>query len=153
MSSPLDLVEPVEQTALVCVDDPDLQALVIKELTDLRFKVNTGFSSEDLSIKLDSQIYNLVIIDENLDGQTLESNAIFAQAISVPSDHRREQFTVLLGAAVKTGDEFAAFKHSVDLVVNKADIAQIRPLLRRSLARTLEFYAAYHQICAGSNAI
>ena len=44
-------------------------------------------------------------------------------------------------ASAATNDELQAFQYSVDLVVNLADVVNLRPVLRRGVARPAEFYA------------
>ena len=44
-----------------------------------------------------------------------------------------------------TNDELQAFQHSVDLVVNIADVVNLRPVLRRGVLRMNEFYAPFRE--------
>ena len=61
----------------------------------------------------------------------------------MPLRQRRRQFVVLLGASFQTNDEMQAFQHSVDLVLNVSDAANLKPVLRRGVNRKHELYAPF----------
>lgn len=137
----LDLFEPGDLTALVCSDVPEVQRIVVDQLSALNYKIHTGLFIEDIQLKLRAHAYDVVIIAENFAATDLASNPILSEAIRAPAPQRRRQLLVLLGSSVVTNDEFQAFQHSVDLVVNLSDVMNLRPVLRRALLRTQEFYA------------
>jgi CheY-like chemotaxis protein len=140
----LDIFEPGDLTALVCTDVPEVQRLVVDQLTTLNYKLHTGLFVEDILLKLHAHTYDVVIISENFAATDSETNPILAEARRAPAAQRRKQLLVLIGSNLQTNDELQAFQHSVDLVVNLADVMNLRPVLRRTLLRTQEFYAPFH---------
>jgi CheY-like chemotaxis protein len=140
----LDIFEPGDLTALVCTDVPEVQRLVVDQLTSLNYKLHTGLFIEDILLKLRAHTYDVVLISENFAATDLESNSILREATRAPSVQRRKQLLVLIGATLQTNDDLQAFQHSVDLVVNLADVMNLRPVLRRALLRTQEFYAPFN---------
>ena len=46
-----------------------------------------------------------------------------------------------MGGSFQTNDEMQAFQHSVDLVMNVSDAANLKPVLRRGVNRKRELYA------------
>jgi CheY-like chemotaxis protein len=145
-ASRLDLFEPGDLTALVCADVPEVQRLVVDQLTALNYKIHTGLFVEDIQLKLRAHAYDVVIISENFAATDLATNPLLNEAINAPAQQRRRQLIVLLGSSVITNDELQAFQYSVDLVVNLADVMNLRPVLRRALLRTEEFYAPFQEI-------
>jgi CheY-like chemotaxis protein len=141
----LDIFEPGDLTALVCTDVPEVQRLVVDQLTSLNYKLHTGLFVEDILLKHGAHAYDVVVISENFAATDLESNPILNQAIRAPAEQRRKQLLVLIGSSLQTNDELQAFQHSVDLVVNLADVMNLRPVLRRALLRMQEFYAPLHE--------
>jgi CheY-like chemotaxis protein len=137
----LDLFEPGDLTALVCSDVPEVQRLVVDQLTSLNYKIHTGLFVEDILLKLHAHAYDVVVISENFGATDIQSNPILTEAIRTPAAQRRKQVLVLIGSSVITNNDLQAFQHSVDLVVNLADVMNLRPVLRRALLRTQEFYA------------
>jgi hypothetical protein len=145
-ASRLDLFEPGDLTALVCADVPEVQRIVVDQLTALNYKIHTGLFVEDIQLKLRAHAYDVVVISENFAATDLATNPLLNEAINAPAQQRRRQLIVLLGSSVITNDELQAFQYSVDLVVNLADVMNLRPVLRRALLRTEEFYAPFQEI-------
>ena len=132
-----------DSTALVCVDHQQFQKLVVPQLIDLNYKVHLGLFEEDVLLKLKTYNYNVVIIYENFKGSTLETNPILAEMINRPGPLRRQHFVVLLSQRFATNDAMSAFVHSVDQIVNIADLANFKPVLRRGVAQYRELYQPF----------
>jgi len=143
--STYDFFELGDLTALICVDDPKLQELVFEELSALNYKLQIGLFTEDISLKLRAHTYNIVIIYENFAKQTLQSNPILEECAHIPSMERRKQFILLVGPSLTTNDNLQAFKFSVDMVCNSADIQNMMPILNRGLIRHEESYRSFNE--------
>ena len=141
----LDIFEPGDLTAIVCTDVPEVQRLLVDQLTSLNYKIHTGLFVEDILLKLRSHTYDVVLITENFAATDITSNPILQEATGAPSAQRRKQLIVLIGSSVGTNDELQSFQHSVDMVVNLSDVMNLRPVLRRALLRSQEFYAPLHE--------
>jgi CheY-like chemotaxis protein len=138
-----EIFEPGDKTALVCMDVPEMERLVVEQIRDLGYKVHTVFSVEDFTHKLHTHHYDLVIIAENFAASTLHSNPLLTETVNTPASQRQRQVIVLIGASLKTADEMQAFQHSVDLVVSLTDIASLRPVVRRAANFAHDFYVRY----------
>jgi CheY-like chemotaxis protein len=138
-----DIFEPGDKTALVCMDVPEMERIAIEQLLELGHKVHTGHSIEDLLCKLQAHLYDVLIIAENFGASTLETNPLLNQILREPPVQRHRHIVVLIGASVSTADEVQAFQYSVDVVVNLADVRNLRPVVRRALMRTQEFYSRF----------
>jgi hypothetical protein len=143
--SRLDLFEPGDLTALVCVDVPEVQRIVVDQLTTLNYKIHTGLFLEDILLKMRAHVYDVVVISEHFNASDMISNPIVAAAIAAPSEQRRRQFLVAIGSTLTTNDEMQAFQFSVDLVVGLSDVVNLRPVLRRGVIRAGEFYAPFRE--------
>jgi hypothetical protein len=139
--SRLDFFEPGDLTSLVCVDAPDVQRLVVDQLGELNYKIHTGLFVEDILLKLRAHTYHVVVVSEQFNGSDLESNAVIAAAVAMPLVQRRKQFITVIGSSFQTADEMQAFQHSVDLVMNISDAANLKPVLRRGVNKKRELYA------------
>lgn len=143
-----DLFEPGDATALVCLDVPAMQRLVIDQLDALGYKIHTGLFLEDSILKLRTHAYDVVIVSEHFNGSGLAANPILAEAAALPAAQRRRQVFVLIGASFSSSDELQAYAHNVDAVVALADIKNLRPILRRAATKTAEFYQPLHDTLA-----
>jgi hypothetical protein len=142
----IDLFEPGDKTALVCVDVPDIQRLVVENLGELEYKIHTGLYTDDVLLKLQAHLYDVVVLSEHFNDSSIETNPILQAAVEMPMAQRRRQLMVLVGAGLHTDSEMEAWSHSVDLVVSLADVPNLKHVLRRAVQRTKMFYEPYSAV-------
>ncbi len=130
-----------DNTALVCIDHQQYQKLVVPQLIDMTYKVHLGLFEEDVFLKLSTYNYNVVIIYENFKGSTLQTNPILRAMVKRSGAQRRQHFVVLLSHRYATNDAMSAFVQSVDQIINIADLANFKPVLRRGVAQHRELYS------------
>jgi hypothetical protein len=146
-----DVFEPGDKTALVCMDVPEMERMVTQQLSELGYKIHTGISVEDLVFKMRAHPYDVQVIAENFEATTVETNPILAETVLIPASQRARQLVVLVGASMKTADEAQAFQCSVDVVISLADIMNLRPVIRRAVLRTQDFYSRYLEAIAAAD--
>lgn len=134
-----------DKTALVCIDHPNYQKLIVPQLVDLGYKVHLGLFEEDVLLKLATYSYNVVIIYENFKGASAGENPILKEMVRRASPLRREHFLVLLTHRSPTNDAMSAFVQSVDQILNIADITNFRPVLRRGVAQHHDLYLPFQE--------
>ena len=139
----IDLFEPNDKTALVCVDVPEVQRIIVENLSELDYKIHTGLFAEDILLKLQTHTYDVVLLTEHFGASDLATNPILQAILEIPASQRRRQVIVLVGASVHTDSEMEAWAHSVDIVVNLADVPNLKHVLRRGVVRSRSFYDPY----------
>jgi hypothetical protein len=135
-----------DNTALVCVDHQQYQKIVVPQLIDLTYKVHLGLFEEDVILKLKTYSYDVVVVYENFKGCKVENNPLLREMIQMSDARRREHFVILLSHRYATNDAMSAFVQSVDQIVNIADLANFKPILRRGLAQYNELYQAFNEM-------
>jgi hypothetical protein len=135
-----------DNTALVCVDHQQYQKIVVPQLIDMTYKVHLGLFEEDVLLKLKTYSYDVVVIYENFKGSTLQTNPILCEMVKRPGSQRREHFVVLLSHRFATNDAMSAFVQSVDQIINIADLANFKPVLRRGTTQHRELYHSFHEM-------
>ena len=85
-----------DNTALVCVDHQQYQKMIVPQLIDMTYKVHLGLFEEDVSLKLKTYNYDVVVIYENFKNATLETNPLLREMAKRRDARRREHFVVLL---------------------------------------------------------
>jgi len=140
-----DIFEPGDLTALVCVDKQEIQEIVTDQLASIDYKIHVGLYADDIALKLRSFSYDIVVIEENFNNYELNENPILRESFLLPPDQRRQQYFVLVGDSLSTNDEMLAFIYSVDLVFNVSDLTNLKPVLRRGVARHREFYTPLNE--------
>ena len=139
----VDLFEPGDKSCLVCVDVPEVQRIVVENLSELGYKMHTGLFPDDILLKLQSHHYELVIISEHFNASNLETNPILQAIVETPANLRRKQVVVVIGSSLHTDSEMEAWSISADLVVGLADVPNLKHVLRRAITRSQNFYAPY----------
>src|SRR6266705_902413 len=129
----LQLFDAGDSTALVCLDHEQYQKIVMPQLIDLKYKVHVVLYEEDVLLKLRTYSYEVIVVYENFKGSTLATNPVLQNLVAEPAAQRREHFVVLLSHRFPTNDSLSAFVHSVDRIVNIADLANFKPVLRRGM--------------------
>ena len=147
-----DFFEPEDRTALVCLDVGEMQRLAVEQLDELGYKIHTGMFLDDSLLKLRAHVYDVVIVSERFNGSTLDNHPILAEAAVSAAAQRRRQTFVLIGASLATNDELQAFAHNADVTLALADIASLKPVLRRAVSRAEEFFAPLNEALARLNA-
>jgi hypothetical protein len=142
-----------DNTALVCVDHQQYQKIVVPQLIDMTYKVHLGLFAEDVLLKLKAYNYTIVVIYENFKGSTLQTNPILQEIVNRPGAQRRQHFVILLSHRYATNDATSAFVHSVDLIVNIADLANFKPVLRRGVSQHCELYQSYNEMLKSVQAL
>ena len=142
-----------DNTALVCVDHQQYQQMVVPQLIDLTYKVHLGLFEEDVILKLQTYSYNVVIVYENFKGSNEQSNPILHELIKRPESERRGYYVVLLSHRFLTNDAMSAFVQSVDQIVNVADLANLKTVIRRGVMQHRELYSAFSETLKAVHAI
>ena len=141
----IDLFEPGDTTALVGVDVPEVQRLIVDNLTELGCKIHTGLFVEDIMLKLQTHAYDVVVIEEHFSGTDLQTNPILLATLDITPNQRRKQLVILVGAGLHTDSDMQAWANSVNLVVSLADVPNIKHVLRRCMQRSRVFYTPYSE--------
>lgn len=144
--------DPGDKTALVCVDHPQYQKPIVSQLTELEYQVHLGLFAEDVLLKLSTYSYNVVVIYENFKGSSIEDNPILGEMVRRPGALRREHFVILLSQRFTTNDAMTAFVQSVDQIVNVADLANFKPVVRRGVAQHHDLYLPFQETLRAAHA-
>jgi hypothetical protein len=135
-----------DNTALVCIDHQQYQKIVVPQLIDMTYKVHLGLFEEDVVLKMKTYNYDVVVIYENFKGSTVQTNPILREMVKLPDTRRREHFVTLLSHRFATNDAMSAFVQSVDQIINIADLANFKPVLRRGVAQHRELYNSFTEM-------
>ena len=142
-----------DNTALVCIDHQQYQKIIVPQLIDMTYKVHLGLFEEDVILKLKTYNYDVVVIYENFKNSKLETNPLLKEMIKRPDARRREHFVILLSHKFATNDAMSAFVQSVDQIINIADLANLKPVLRRGVAQHRELYHSFNDMVKSVQAL
>jgi hypothetical protein len=142
-----------DNTALVCVDHQQYQKIIVPQLIDMTYKVHLGLFEEDVSLKIKTYNYNVIVVYENFKNTTLQTNPLLQEMAKGRDARRREHFIVLLSHKFATNDAMSAFVQSVDQIINIADLTNLKPVLRRGVAQHRELYHSFNDMLKSVQAL
>lgn len=135
-----DSFEIGDSTALVCVDDEEIEPVVADQLDSLGFKIHTGLFREDIFVRIQTHTYDVLVVHDRYEGGDLETNGVLENCRRLIPEQRRAIFIVLVGANLPTKDGLLAFQYSVDLVCGLPDLGNLAAILERCLEERKLFY-------------
>lgn len=132
-------------TALICDSIAETRNFINSALQEQKYKVEFSASSSETFEKLRFNQYDVIILNEDFDGNP-ENNEVLNYFQNMPISVRRHIFVALVGENFKTLDNMTAFSKSVNLVINKQDLPDLSNILKKSIADHDQFYMVYKEI-------
>ena len=130
-------------SALVCLDSPEHQDSCQQLLQSLGYTTHV-MPNQFKALAYSREVpYRLFVLDVAFDGTSLETNLVLTFVRERPLDQRRYQFVVLCAPELTTGDPMTAYSHSVNLVLNHADMSSCGALLVQRLAEHELLYRTF----------
>jgi ActR/RegA family two-component response regulator len=142
-----EIVEVGDKTALICDDGPGTESLK-STLEQEGFKCHMAETPERAIERMKYTSYDVITIDQNFGGSTLEMNSVLMYLAPLPMAQRRNSFVVLIGDGFRTLDAMQAYARSVHLVVNPSDLSNMGAILKKCLADFETFYRMYRSVLA-----
>ncbi len=149
---PFDFVEEGQQTALICESDPDMAEKMQQALKNLGFLCARAESTLAAIKYMRYHVFDLVVLNEDFDGQDPKTNPIRLFLSRLPMATRRNMFVTLLTSQFRTSDNMAAFQLSVNQVIHKKNIDEIEAIIRRGLDDNNAFYSTFKKVFEALNA-
>jgi hypothetical protein len=122
--------------ALLCTADDRIKAAV----ADAGFVPQIAGVCNVLSPCLRHEAYTLVVVDGTTERETLD----YLRGLT--GARRRGLFVVAVTARAATGDRFAAWSESADLIVTPRDLTDLRRLVVEALKEKHEFYRRFEEL-------
>lgn len=130
-------------SVLTCIEDKDVSEFTRHDLQDMNFQISQAESVEDALEKMQFNQYEVIIIEDGFGGP-LENNKILSVIKGMAPVQRRKVFVALLGDGWKTGDEMLAFTLSVNLLINRENLGQLKEILMRFMEQDQKFYKLFN---------
>jgi len=126
----------IRGSALLCTEDPRIKAAVVE----------AGFVAQVAGVCsvefpcLRHETYTLLVTDDTTERETL------AYLRGLCGARRRGLFVVAVTSNGPSGDRFAAWSESADLVVRPEDLSNLRRLVGDGLREKHEFYRGFEEL-------
>jgi len=134
-----------EGTKLALVMDSNSEHVenIRMDVGQLGYKAISAPSIRDAIGRMRYHHFDLVILSDGFDGQSLERNPILSYLNNLSMAVRRRMFVVLMGEGFKTMDDMMAFALSVNLVVNTKELDKLSAVLKRAISDYEKFYKVF----------
>ena len=94
--------------------------------------------------KLRLNRYDLVLLDESLEGGSSSENVLLQHIQLLPMHVRRQFFMCLLSQDLPTHDRLLAFRLGVDMILNVRDLNRIKLILVNAVKDHKTFYRVFN---------
>ncbi len=141
-----DPLEHGDLAALICLNRPEIQAIVIEQLSLLGFNIHTALNQEEMELRLHEHIYEIVAVETTFAGGNVESNIALDALALLPLDQRRHCYVILIGPEMEDRSEMQAFRYGVDLTLREETLDQLKTIAGRGIVKQESLYAAFHAV-------
>ena len=139
----LAFYEEGTRLALLLENNPEHTDNMRMDVGQLGYKAISAPNIRDAIGRMRYHHFDLVILSDGFDGQSLERNPILSYLNNLSMAVRRRMFVVLMGEGFKTMDDMMAFALSVNLVVNRKELDKLSAILKRALSDYEKFYKVF----------
>ena len=155
MNPSFDFVSKTDKPALIAFSTPDWLETAKTSLQELGYKVHTAATHSDFLIRFASTQYQVVLVEELFNSNSLEENLTLKAIQSMPIGQRRHATILLIGESFQTFVPMEAFKHSVHAVINSSELFILNQLVEKAVADNNGFLQSFREVQArvfsGSN--
>src|SRR6202161_300443 len=102
MNTSFDFVSKTDKPALIAFTTPDWLEASKSALLELGYKVHTAATHSDFLIRFSSTQYQVVVVEELFNANTLEENLTLKALENMPSSQRRHATILLVGESFQT---------------------------------------------------
>lgn len=142
---PFDFVEEGVATAMICEADPAIRERLATALEGMGYRLTKAESARDALKKCRFHVYDVIVVDELFNAVDPEGNAVLAYLSQLPMAVRREMFVCLISGRYRTTDKMAAFRASVNLVINKSNVDDMGAILKTGITENMAFYRIFKE--------
>jgi hypothetical protein len=136
---PFGYLNPDSETAMICQQDAAIRDNISRALKELNFDVVEPSTFKEALRYMRFHIFNVIVVDENFDTDTWEVNYVLNYIENLIMPVRRQTFVVLISETYPTMDNMRAYNKSVNLVINKKEIAEATIILKKEIAENTDF--------------
>ena len=142
---PFDFIEEGVETALVCESNPTVGGKLATLLEGMGYRIVAPRSAIEALKHLRYHLFDLIVLNERFDVRHPGENNILRYLEQLTMGIRRNIFVALLSEHYRTMDNMAAFRRSVDLVINLKHLHQTEKILKRGLSDRHAFYRVFRE--------
>ena len=142
---PFGYKDAINETAMICENDPVIRQKIISTLKSLDFNVIEAATYKEVLKYLNFHTFNVIVVNENFDTGTGGINNVLNYMEQLPMSTRRQIFVVLISTTFATMDYMHSFNKSVNLIINQDDITELALILKKEIEENDYFYHSFKE--------
>ena len=142
---PFGYLNPDSETAMICEQDTAIRGEINKALKALNMDIVEPMTFKEALRYLRFHIFNVIVVDENFDIGTWDVNYVLDYIENLIMPLRRKTFVVLISDTYPTMDNMRAYNKSVNLIINKKEIAETALILKKEISENSDFYYLFRE--------
>jgi len=142
---PFDFIEEEGKIALVCESDDAVNRRITEVLELLEYHVVSAADHRDALRKIRYQDFDAVVVNERFSTANPDTNGVLIYLERLPMPTRRGIFVAMISDRFPSMDHMMAFNKSVNVIVNRKDMADIDKILSRSISSWEMFYRIFKE--------
>lgn len=146
MNPSFEFVGKTDKPALIAFTTPDWLESAKCALLELGYKVHTAATHSDFLIRYSSTQYQVVVVEELFNANTVEENLTLKGLENMPSSQRRHTTVLLVGESFQTFVPMEAFKHSVHAVINSSELFLLKQLVEKAVCDNENFLRSFRDV-------
>jgi len=143
---PFDFIGTDTETALICVTDESLRNQITEDLKNRDFYNTEVKTAKEALRKMLFHTYTLLVVDENFDTTTPDSNDLIRYLANTPMSTRRRMFVALISRRIRSLDRMAALDQSVNMIINISSMKDFITLVTNGMAENEGFYHTFADV-------
>jgi hypothetical protein len=146
MAEQFDFISATDKPALLAITTPEWLSTTQVALAELGYKVHNIASHSEFPGRFSQVPYQVVIIEEQFGGGTVDENLTLQTMQQMPMNLRRHTAVILIGETFQTLNSLQAFQQSVHAVVNFSEMALLAQLVQKVVADNDMFLRNYREL-------
>ena len=142
---PFGYKDTVNETAMICEDDPATRQKISSALKLLDYNVIESATFKEVLKYLNFHTFNVIVVNENFESEAGGINNVLNYMEQLPMSTRRQIFVVLISPTYATMDYMHSFNKSVNLIINKDDITELALILKKEIQENEYFYHVFKE--------
>jgi predicted Zn finger-like uncharacterized protein len=130
--------------ALVCLDQPQFQAMARTALAGLGYTVQVAVKPADALERMRQNRYEVLVLHEEYGGAA-EGNVVLQAIQPMAMSLRRHLCVGLVGKQFRTFDHMTAFAKSVNFVVAERELSKLGGIVRQAATENDQFYRVFRE--------
>jgi hypothetical protein len=140
-----DFIGPNDRPALLAINSVEPLGIAKNALVELGYKVHIVDTHPQFETRYNQVNYQVVIVEEQFSGTTLENNSSLKMLQDLPMSQRRYATFLLIGPSFESLNTLQAFAQSVHCVLNFNELPMLSEVVQKTIGENDLFLSTFRE--------